>query len=167
MKLQYTFLFLFIAALTSCTSPSIQEEEALFENEDTSIENVEVNASTIENQVFDAVNNHREEMGLTKLTFSNEAYKYADEHNEYMIAKGKISHDNFNSRANNLANETGATVVKENVAKNYPKAEQAMNGWLNSLSHKNTIEGDFTHTTISVKADEKGKLYYTQLFFKK
>jgi uncharacterized protein YkwD len=167
MKLQYAFLFLFLAALTSCTSPSIQEEEALFENEDTSIENVEVNASTIENQVFDAVNNHREEMGLTKLTFSNEAYKYADEHNEYMIAKGKISHDNFNSRANNLANETGATVVKENVAKNYPKAEQAMNGWLNSQSHKNTIEGDFTHTTISVKADEKGKLYYTQLFFKK
>lgn len=167
MKLQYAFLFLFLAALTSCTSPSIQEEEALFENDDTSIESVEVNTSTIENEVLDAVNNHREQMGLTKLTFSNEAYKYAEEHNDYMISEGKISHDNFNSRANNLANETGATVVKENVAKNYPKAEQAMNGWLNSQSHKNTIEGDFTHTTISVKADEKGKLYYTQLFFKK
>ncbi len=167
MKLQYAFLFLFLAALTSCTSPSIQEEEALFEDDDTSIESVEVNVSTIENEVFDAVNTHREEMGLTKLAFSSEAYKYAEEHNEYMIAEGKISHDNFNSRANSLANETGATVVKENVAKNYPKAEQAMNGWLNSQSHKNTIEGDFTHTTISVKADDKGKLYYTQLFFKK
>ncbi|WP_350293248.1 CAP domain-containing protein [uncultured Croceitalea sp.] len=167
MKLQYAFLFLFLAVLTSCTSPSIQEEEALFENEDTSIESAEVNASTVANEVFEAINNHREEMGLTKLVFSDNAYKYADEHTDYMIAQGKISHDNFNERASNLANETGATVVKENVAKNYPKAEQALNGWLNSQSHKNTIEGDFTHTTVSVKADEKGKLYYTQLFFKK
>ncbi|WP_394974558.1 CAP domain-containing protein [uncultured Croceitalea sp.] len=167
MKLQYTFLFVLIAALTSCTSSSIQEEEALFENDNTSVESVEVNASSIETEVLDVVNTHREEMGLTKLQLSTEAYKYADEHTNYMISKGKISHDNFNERANKLANETGATVVKENVAKNYPKAEQAMNGWLNSRSHRNTIEGDFTHTTISVKADEKGKLYYTQLFFKK
>jgi uncharacterized protein YkwD len=167
MKLQYTLLFVLIAALTSCSSPSIQEEEALFENDNLSIESVEANVSTIETEVLNAVNTHREEMGLSKLQFSTEAYKYADEHNDYMIAKGKISHDNFNSRANRLANETGATAVKENVAKNFPKAEQAMNGWLNSQSHRNTIEGDFTHTTISVKADEKGKLYYTQLFFKK
>lgn len=167
MKLQYAFLFLFLAALTSCTSTSIQEEEALFDNENTSIESVAANASTTANEVFEAINNYREEMGLTKLEFSNDTYKYADEHTDYMIAEGKISHDNFNSRASNVANETGATVVKENVAKNYPKAEQALNGWLNSQSHKNTIEGDFTHTTISVKADDKGKLYYTQLFFKK
>jgi uncharacterized protein YkwD len=167
MKLHYTFLFVLLAALTSCTQPSIQQEEALFENDNTSIEAVEVNTSTIENEVLEAVNSHREQMGLSKLEFSNEAYKYAESHNSHMIAEGKISHDNFNARANDLANETGATVVKENVAKNYPKAEQAMNGWLNSQSHKNTIEGDFTHTTISVKADEKGKLYYTQLFFKK
>lgn len=167
MKLQYAFLFLFLAALTSCTSPSIQEEEALFENEDTSIESAEVNASIIENEVLDGVNAHRTKMGLAKLEFSDDIYMYADDHNYYMIAKGKISHDNFNERASSIASKTGASVVKENVAKNYPKAEQALNGWLNSQSHKNTIEGDFTHTTISVKADEKGKLYYTQLFFKK
>ena len=166
MKLQNIFFVLIIAAFTSCTSPSIQEE-ALFENDNTSLENVEVNASTIEVEVLEIINAHREELGLTTLSFSNEAYKYAAEHNDHMIAEGKTSHDNFNERASKLANETGATVVKENVARNFPKAEQAVNGWLNSQSHKNTIEGDFTHTTISVKADEKGKLYYTQLFFKK
>ncbi|GMN09675.1 hypothetical protein MTsPCn9_17180 [Croceitalea sp. MTPC9] len=167
MKLRYAFLLFFIAVLTSCTAPSIQDEEALFNNEDTLIESVEANASTVEKEVLDIVNSHREEMGLNKLEFSNDTHKYANEHTDYMIAKGKISHDNFNERANSISNETGATIVKENVAKNYPKAEQALNGWLNSNSHKKTIEGDFTHTTISVKADKKGKLYYTQLFFKK
>ncbi len=166
MKSNYTFLLLLIVVLASCSSPSIENEEALFENDNTLIESTTLNSSTIENEVFEAINSHREKMGLTKLVFSNETYKYAEEHNSYMIAKGKISHDNFNSRANALANEIGASVVKENVAKNYPKAEKAVNGWLKSKSHKDTIEGDFTHTTISVKADDKGKLYYTQLFFK-
>lgn len=167
MKLQHTLLFLFLAVLTSCNSTLLKEELMLFENDDTSIKGEEVITSTIEDEVFNAVNMHREEIGLKKLTFSNVAYKYADEHNKYMIAKGKISHDNFNTRASLLASETGAAIIKENVAKNYPKAKQAINGWLNSKSHKNTIEGDFTHTTISVKADENGKLYYTQLFYRK
>ncbi|MFD2586634.1 CAP domain-containing protein [Croceitalea marina] len=166
MKSNYIFLLLIIFVLASCSSPSIENEEALFENENTALESTTLNASTVEKEVFEAINSHREEMGLVKLVYSNETYKYAEEHNSYMIAEGKISHDNFNSRANAVANETGASVVKENVAKNYPKAEQALKGWLNSKSHKDTIEGDFTHTTISVKADDKGKLYYTQLFFK-
>lgn len=166
MKLQYLLLILFIAILTSCSTTSVRDEEALFDTENP-IEVTEMNISLIEDDVLERVNAHRTETGLTALEFSSQAYKYAEEHNNYMIAKGKISHDNFHERVSQLANETGATVVKENVAKNYPSAKHVLNRWLNSQFHKNTIQGDFTHTTISVKADEKGKLYFTQLFFKK
>ena len=79
----------------------------------------------------------------------------------------KISHDNFNVRANSIARKEMAAIVKENVAKNYSTANKVVEAWLKSKKHKKTIEGDFTHTTICVKADENGKLYYTQLFFKK
>ena len=46
-------------------------------------------------------------------------------------------------------------------------ALQIINNVSNSTSHKNTIEGDFTHTGVGVITDEEGKLYFTQLFFKK
>lgn len=166
MKLSPTFLLLFVL-ITSCGSAPIQEEQAVFEIDPMVIEIEMSSALMLENQVFEGVNAHREEKGLSELVFSNVAYVYAEEHNDYMIAKGRISHDNFNSRASSLALETGAIAIEENVAKNFPKAQQALKGWLNSKSHRETIEGDFTHTAINVKADEKGKLYYTQLFFKK
>lgn len=166
MKLNYLLLILFIANLTSCSTTLVEDEEALFDT-DNPIEATEVKISMIEEDVLERVNAHRTEIGLTVLEFSNQAYKFAEDHNAYMIEKGKTSHDNFNERASQLANETGAISVNENVAKNYPSAKQALNGWLKSQSHKNTIQGDFTHTAISVKADKKGKLYFTQLFFKK
>ena len=34
------------------------------------------------------------------------------------------------------------------------------------IAYKKTMEGDFTHTGISVKKDEQGNYYFTQLFYK-
>ena len=57
-------------------------------------------------------------------------------------------------------------MVAENVAKDYDTALEAFEGWYNSSSHKKTMEGDFSHTAISVKKDELGNYYFTQLFYK-
>jgi len=162
MKLASTFLALFSIVLTSCTPPPI-EEGAFFESNEALLQS----ATMVEIELLELVNSHRENLGLSILENNAEAYESANEHNAYMIAQGKISHDRFDSRASNLANETGAILIKENVAKSYVTAEKALNGWLNSPSHKSTIEGDFTHTGVGVIADEEGKLYFTQLFFKK
>ena len=89
MKLQYAFLPLFIIAITSCTAPTLEDEQALFENEEIVLDNVEAQTANMENEVLEVVNSHREELGLSRLKFSSDIYMYAEEHNYYMIARGK------------------------------------------------------------------------------
>lgn len=159
------FIALATIVLASCTEPSFSEEEALFENETTSKLVVELSAQ--EEALFDMVNDYRVSKGLDELEFSPESYEFALEHNEYMISKGQLSHDNFNARASNISKATSANYVAENVAKDYQLVDDALTGWLESTSHRNTIEGDFTHATLSIKRDAEGNPYYTQIFFRK
>ncbi|UJH66036.1 CAP domain-containing protein [Allomuricauda sp. SCSIO 65647] len=166
MKFQNLLFFLFAMMVFSCSPSSVTEEEALFENQGGNSENTKLVATDLEENLHNLVNEHRAEMGLKKLQFSNEAYPFAGEHNEYMIKKGKLSHDNFNDRAKGVAKKTGAGHVSENVAKDYTN-EEALQGWLESKSHRKTIEGNYTHSTINIKEDDEGNLYFTQIFFRK
>ncbi len=125
-----------------------------------------VNLKAVEQELLEIVNAHRSSLGYTVLQFNKVAYAYANEHNDYMIVKGSLSHDNFSARASGISNEVNAEMVAENVAKDYPNASSAFESWLSSPSHRKTLEGDFTHTGISVKKDSNGKLYYTQLFYR-
>lgn len=156
MRLLYAVPVFLLLFLDSCTSDSI-EETSILEAE---------NVVTIEQDLLDIVNEHRLTLNANTLKFSDIAYKYANIHTNYMIAKGSISHDNFSSRATNINSEVEVEMVAENVAKDYLSAIDAFQGWYNSSSHKKTMEGDFTHTGISVKKDEQGNYYFTQLFYK-
>ncbi|WP_339625705.1 CAP domain-containing protein [uncultured Maribacter sp.] len=156
MRLLYAVPVFLLLFLDSCTSDSI-EETSILEAE---------NVITIEQDLLDIVNEHRSTLNTNVLEFSDIAYKYANIHTDYMIAKGSISHDNFSSRATNINSEVEVEMVAENVAKDYQSAKDAFQGWYNSGSHKKTMEGDFTHTGISVKKDEQGNYYFTQLFYK-
>lgn len=162
MKLFYSTLLVFTFVFTSCSTSSVQDEEALLEVEESTL-----TISAVETELFETVNNYRTTNGLNALSYSKEAYKYAKQHTQFMIIEDKISHDNFNDRASKIAKDTDAIHIAENVAKNYPEVEMALQGWLDSPSHRNTIEGDFTHTAISIKENSEGKLFYTQIFFKK
>lgn len=156
MRLLYAVPVFLLLFLGSCTSDSLEETPVL------EAENV----ITIEQDLLDIVNEHRLTLNTNALEFSNIAYKYANIHTDYMIAKGSISHDNFSSRATNINSEVEVEMVAENVAKDYQSAIDAFQGWYTSSSHKKTMEGDFTHTGISVKKDEQGNFYFTQLFYK-
>lgn len=151
--------------ITSCSSTSVAEEEQLFNEEGS--ENLVVQLTNQEQQLFDLINDHRISIGLDALEFSAESYEFALDHNQYMIAQGELSHDNFNARASSIAKITSANFVAENVAKDYMSVEDAMAGWLESNPHKTTIEGDFTHSTLSISYDAEGNPYYTQIFFRK
>ncbi|TLP75429.1 CAP domain-containing protein [Maribacter sp. ACAM166] len=155
-KLHYAVSVLFVVFFGSCTSDPI-EGMPVIEAE---------NAITIEQDLLEIVNEHRLALNTIPLKFSNVAYKYANIHTDYMIAKGSISHDNFSSRASNINSEVTVDMVAENVAKDYQTAVEAFQSWYTSSSHKKTMEGDFTHTGISVKTDNLGNYYFTQLFYK-
>ena len=157
MRMRNAFLFLFVCILGSCSKDSLDNANIVEAK----------NATEVENELLNTVNSHRVALGYSSLNFSAVAYEYANKHTDYMISKGGLSHDNFSSRAANIASEVEAELVAENVAKDYASALEAFNGWLNSSEHKKTMEGDFTHTAVSVKKSASGNYYYTQLFFKK
>lgn len=167
MDLRYAIIALFIITMTSCTSEAISFEEELFENEATTVETTSVELSVQEQELFDLVNDYRVSKGLNSLEYSGESYQFAAEHNDYMISKGELSHDLFNSRASKISKVTAANYVAENVAKDYQLLEDALQGWLDSTPHRNTIEGDFTHATLSITLDTEGNPYYTHIFFRK
>lgn len=156
MRLLYAIPLLFVL-LASCTAEPLQEETTILEAE---------NVVQLEQDLLTVVNDHRNSINLNELAFSEIAYKYANKHTDYMISKGSISHDNFSARASSINSEVAVQMVAENVAKDYDTAMEAFEGWYNSSSHKKTMEGDFTHTAVSVKKDANGDLFFTQLFYK-
>ncbi|RRQ50209.1 CAP domain-containing protein [Maribacter algicola] len=155
MRLLFAIPVLFVL-LHSCTAEPLQD--------DTIIEEAQNNAF-LEQEVLSIVNDHRVSLGLNKLEFSEIAYKYANKHTDYMIAKGSLSHDNFSARASSINSEVTVKMVAENVAKDYDTAMEAFEGWYQSSSHKKTMEGEFSHTAVSVKKNAQGEFYYTQLFY--
>ncbi len=161
MKTYLLPFLLVIISLASCSKIETAEVEDLYES--TSL----VIMTSPEEGLFNLVNEHRIATGLPKLSFSAEAYTYAEEHNSYMIAQGELSHDNFSSRASKIAAETEAVYVGENVARNFTSNNATLNGWLNSSAHRKTIEGNFTHAAVSIVTDGNGNPYYTQIFFRK
>ena len=156
MRTHFVALVLFVITLASCSKEPI-ENASIFEAE---------NAKEVEIELLAFVNDHRISLGQSVLNFSEVAYDYANQHNDYMISKGNINHDNFSSRASNISTQESAEFVAENVAKDYNNAAEAFQGWLNSSNHKKTMEGDFSHTAVSVKINNAGKFYFTQIFFR-
>lgn len=148
------FFLLAIMLIIGCNTDSVEDEINLIGN------------PIIESEIFSLVNNHRESLGKNVLIESAIVQEHAKEHTIYMINKGELSHDNFPKRANAISKKTEASYIAENVGKDYPTASEMFNNWLTSDGHKQNIEGNYTHTGISVIKNEEGKYYYTQLFYK-
>ncbi len=161
MKMKMAVFFrrhsaLIILLFLSCTSEEVQQSDFV----------EATNVQTLERELLTSVNDYRVSIGKGILEFNAIAYDAANDHNDYMISKGSLSHDNFNQRASKIYAETSAKEIAENVGRNFQTAEEALQWWLNSPSHRSSLEGNFTHTGISVKKDNLGNIYYTQIFFK-
>jgi len=154
-KLQYALAALSLVLVVSCSK----------ESDETVAYPAAQNVTAMEGELLELVNAHRETLGQESLAFSTIAYEYANTHTDYMISKGSLNHDNFTARASGISAKVAAKAVSENVARYHDTAVKAMEGWLQSESHKKTLEGNYTHTAISIKEDSQGNLYYTQLFY--
>ncbi|MBA6314065.1 CAP domain-containing protein [Cellulophaga baltica] len=156
MRMQPAILVLFVFVIYSCSTESLSNT-VIIESK---------NVITVENELMTLVNNYRVENDLNNLEYSSIAYKYANLHTDYMISNGSTSHDNFSARASNFSSEVNATLISENVAKSYTDALSTFNAWMTSNVHKKAIEGDFTHSAVSVKTATDGTYYFTQLYYK-
>jgi len=156
----------FLLLLVGCSQSSTEEFEELYTETNLENEKVTVDAVKMEEELLNLVNDHRESLGLNTLENSPPAHKYAEEHNAYMISKNSLSHDNFESRAAKISEETDAQFISENVARYYTSAQKTIDAWVESSSHKQAMEGDFSHTTLSIQLDKDGRPYFTQIFIK-
>ncbi len=161
MKISNLILFIAIATFASCSS-NATEEDQFYESVSSK---KEITLSEDENSLLDVINEYRQSIGLNKLIMNPSIYEFAKEHNTYMIENSSISHTNFSLRAEKVKKNTNAKNVAENVARFYHNNTGVLNGWINSPTHKATLEGNFTHTVISITTDVDGKKYYTQLFY--
>lgn len=157
-------ILILLLTMTSCTKDSLSNEQ-----EDFSIDLTlaRQNDSQFAQEVLVLINEHRVSIGLDLLTLGSEfSCAYAVEHTNYMIGLSEINHDNFHTRSAALQSE-GAQQVGENVAYGYSSAENVVNAWLNSTSHRDNIEGNYTYSSFGIiKSDDNNTYYFTQLFYK-
>ncbi len=155
--------FLFLA--TSCSKDDIvTNEEANY--------TIDLNLAQetdwqFADEILALVNEHRDSLGLSAIKRDQQyASAYAVDHTKYMIDTDRINHDNFGVRSAALK-DRGAIRVGENVAYGYATAEDVVFAWLNSPSHKDIIEGNYTHSGFGVIPNENGIFFFTQLFYSK
>lgn len=151
--------------LTSCSKDNIQDEVTAYDQVVT--ERIEYNYNSLEVEILDELNLYRKALGLAELKVLTELSMESEDHNEYMIDVGVVSHDNFSQRASFLMNQVGAKTVGENVGYGYKTAEAVVNAWLKSKGHRENVEGEYTHFGISVRQDAEGRNYFTNIFIKK
>lgn len=164
MKNLLSILFVGILSFAvSCTKENVETESDKYEI-DLNVANQTDWKMAVE--ILDLVNLHRASIGKGTIQIDyNFASAYATNHTNYMISKKLISHDNFLQRSQALKSR-GATSVAENVAYGYNNAEDVVNAWLLSPSHKAIIEGPYTNCGFGVVKAENGQFFYTQLFYK-
>jgi len=165
MKAKKLLPLLAIVALlgfTSCSTDSAAEDQ---------INSIEVpvapQAKQIEIEIMELINAYRINQGLNPLNDHSTVKAVASTHTDYMVEVNNVSHDNFFQRKQSLQINASANIVSENVAYGFSSAESVVNAWLNSPSHKENIEGDFTDFDISAEKNNEGKWYFTNIFIKR
>ena len=147
---------------SSCSTDSAAEDK---------INSIEVpvapEAKQIEIEIMELINAHRILEGLNPLNDHRTVKAVAYTHTDYMIEVDNVSHDNFFQRKQSLQANASAAVVSENVAYGLSNAESVVGAWLNSPSHRENIEGNFTDFDISAEQNSEGKWYFTNIFIKR
>jgi len=120
----------------------------------------------ISNEVLDQINKYRKHIGLNDLINNKTAKIQALSHSNHQAKLSHMSHDNSSDRIQVLFQMEKANFYGENVAFGYSNIEQLIAAWIKSDSHRENLEGNFTHSGIGTIANDKGVLYFTQVFFK-
>lgn len=165
MKAKLLRVLLLVATvhtLSSCTPESINTVSDAKISSEKKVYNYTY--STAELETMTLINNYRVSLGLNELKQINYISLQSEEHNKYMIANNDVNHDGFVTRSENIMKVLGAKLVGENVAYNFTTPQAVFNAWILSPQHKKNIEGNYTDFGISIRENDKGQKYYTNIF---
>lgn len=160
--LRLLLLFAILFTMNSCSSDSSEDITSIA----TTQKEMTYTYNSTEIETMDLINAYRVSIGLNALKGIDHISFKSEEHDEYMIANNVVNHNDFVSRSQNIMKVLGAKSVSENIAYNYNSPQAALEAWLKSPSHKENIEGNFTHFGLSIRVSADGKKYYTNIFAK-
>jgi uncharacterized protein YkwD len=122
-----------------------------------------------EQMLLDLTNAERKKEELPPLKASALLSKAARAHSQNMAKQGKLEHELDEKTPVDRIKETGYKIRRagENIAfgsDNLPLAE-IMKLWMESEGHKaNIMNPDFTELGVGIARNDKGEVYYTQVF---
>lgn len=160
--LRVLLLVAVIFTMNSCSSDSSEEPTTSA----TTQKAMTYTYNSTEIETMALINAYRVSIGLNELKEINHISYKSEEHDHYMIANNVVNHNDFVSRSENIMRVLGAKSVSENIAYNYNSPKAALDAWLKSPTHKENIEGNFTHFGLSIRINADGKKYYTNIFAK-
>jgi uncharacterized protein YkwD len=159
------FLWLILLSLaTSCGRGFVKKKTSHTSNQQ---EAQEVDTFHLNQEYLSLVNNHRILLGLTPLIYHSYIEEVAKAHSFSMAIHSKpFGHLGFASRCRRLRNRLGdINNCGEIVAMKQKNIRLLLKAWLKSPEHRQEIEHPFyTHTALGIAKDDKGSIYWTQMF---
>ena len=165
MKAKLLRVLLLVAVVYTMNSCSSDSSEAP-SSSTSSMKVMDYSYDSSELEAMNLINTYRVSVGLNELQQINHISYKSEEHDHYMIRNNVVNHNDFVARSENLISVLGAKRVGENIAYNYNTPQSVVKAWLNSPTHKENLEGDYTHFGISIRTNPDGKKYYTNIFVK-
>jgi len=164
MNARYRFRFTFIVLLPLLIACGRPASYAL--GEDPVAAASPASQEKLKAEILALINDYRNEKNLQPLRAVGFIETVAEKHSRNM-ASGRVrfGHDGFDDRyAETSKGIKGMQGMAENVAYGKLSAQRVVDLWLNSTGHRKNIEGKYTHTGIGIAVNDKGQLYFTQLF---
>lgn len=125
---------------------------------------------TLENEVIRLVNVERSKANVPALSANNELSRIARIKSNDFINNNYFSHTSptYGSPFEMLKSfGVNYTAAAENIASGQRSAAEVMNTWMNSSGHKaNIMNSTYNQIGVGVARDNKGTLYWTQLFIR-
>jgi len=129
----------------------------------------EFKLSDVEQAVIDATNVERKDKKLVALTMSPKLMAAARAHAAAMAKQDMLAHELDGDNADKRVATAGYKYshLGENIAWNQKTAKDALAAWMDSEGHrKNILNDEFTEIGVAAVANDKGELYWCQVFGK-
>ncbi len=138
---------------------------SLFQQATAATENVNTDAA-MQKEILYHINKYRILHGMSMFKMNDLITHEATIHSQDMAQhKMPFGHMKYEQRIGRLfkaiEHSNGGA---ENVAFNYKNAEIVVQEWLKSPGHRQNIRGNYNLTGIGIARDERGRIYYTQMF---
>ena len=132
-------LILLLISFLSCSSEDLE-----------TCENLTYNYSEKELTILNDVNTYRNSLGLQSLGLHDYVSNKCLEHTNYMVNVNQLTHDGFETRAQEIKRQTNTTKIGECISYNF---DNPVNAWIRSDSHRAVLETS-VYTKIGISFRE-------------